>query len=59
MSICFCRFILAAVIAVLAIFWWPATWVQWVVIVAAIILAIMSLFYKSCCCASMLKRGEV
>ena len=58
MSICFCRCLFAVVIAVLAIFWWPAIWAQWVIVVAAVLLAIMSLFYKSCCCAGMLKKGE-
>lgn len=58
MKICFCRFLLAAAIIVLAIFWWPQVWVQWVVIGLAVLLAITSLFYKTCCCAERLKAKE-
>jgi hypothetical protein len=49
MKICFCRFVLAAAIVVLAIFWWPAPWAKWVIVAAAAILAIMGLFYRTCC----------
>ncbi len=50
MAICFCRFLLAAAIVVLALFFLPAPWARWVIIIAGAILAIMSLFYKACCC---------
>jgi hypothetical protein len=50
MKLCFCRFILAAGIAVLAIFWWPLTWAKWAIVAAGAILAVMSLFYQTCCC---------
>lgn len=56
--ICFCRFILAVVIAVLAIFFIVETWAQWIIVIAAVILAIMSLFYKACCCATLFKKTE-
>jgi hypothetical protein len=58
MGICFCRFILAGAIAVLAIFFWGQVWAQWVIIVAGVLLAIMSLFYKTCCCAELTKKEE-
>ena len=55
MKMCFCRFILAVAIVVLAIFWWPAAWAKWVIIVAGAILAIMALFYQTCCCRTIKK----
>ncbi len=55
MKLCFCRFLLAVAIVVLAIFLWPATWAKWVIVAAAAILAIMSLFYQTCCCRSLKK----
>lgn len=57
MKLCYCRFLLALAIVVLALFWWPIAWAKWVIIVAAAILAIMSLFYQTCCCRS-LKKAE-
>ena len=57
MKLCFCRFLMAIAIVVLAIFWWPAVWVRWVIIIVAAILAVMSLFYKTCCCR-MIKKTE-
>lgn len=50
MKLCFCRFLMAAAIVVLAIFWWPAVWAKWVILAAGAILAIMSLFYQKCFC---------
>jgi len=58
MKLCFCRFILAAAVVVLAISSWPAVWAKWVIIIAAAILAIMSLFYQTCCCRSIRKTGS-
>ncbi|HSA95478.1 MAG TPA: hypothetical protein VLJ16_05475 [Acidobacteriota bacterium] len=55
MKLCFCRFILAAGLVVLALFFWPAAWAKWVIVIAAAILAIMSLFYQTCCCRSLKK----
>ena len=55
MKLCFCRFLLAAAVVVLALVWWPATWAKWVIVAAAAILAIMSLFYQTCCCRSLKK----
>jgi hypothetical protein len=55
MKLCFCRFLLAVAIVVLAVFFWPATWAKWVIVIAAAILAIMSLFYQTCCCRSLKK----
>lgn len=51
MKLCFCRFLMAAGIVVLAIFFWPAVWAKWVTVAAAAILALMSLFYNKCICA--------
>lgn len=53
MKLCFCRFLLAAAIIVLAIFFLPAAWAKWVIVVAAALLAIMSIFYQSCFCRSL------
>ncbi|MFC2161440.1 hypothetical protein ACFLRX_07300 [Acidobacteriota bacterium] len=58
MKLCFCRFLMAAAIIVLALVWWPAVWAKWVTVAAAGILAVMSLFYKSCCCADKKKSAE-
>lgn len=58
MSLCFCRFLLAAAIVVMALFFLPAPWAKWVIVVAGALLAIMSLFYKTCCCAGKLKKAE-
>ena len=55
MKPCFCRFLMAAVIVGLGIFFWPAAWARWVIIIVGGILAIMSLFYKTCCCANLKK----
>ena len=55
MKFCFCRFILALAILVLAIVWWPASWVKFVIIIASALLAIMSFFYDTCCCRK--KKG--
>jgi hypothetical protein len=57
MKMCFCRFLLALGIIVLAVFFLPAAWAKWVIVVAGALLAIMSLFYKTCCCAN-LKKAE-
>ena len=58
MKICFCRFLLAVAIVVMAIFFLPAVWATWVIIVAGALLAIMSLFYQTCCCAKKVKKAE-
>jgi hypothetical protein len=50
MKLCFCRFLMPAVILVLALVWWPASWAKIVIIVAAALLTLMSLFYNVCCC---------
>ena len=50
MKFCFCRFILATAILVLAIVWWPGSWAKIVIIVASALLALMSFFYNTCCC---------
>ena len=50
MKICFCRFLLAAAIVVIALVWFPALWTKWVFVIAGALLAIMSLFYTKCCC---------
>lgn len=49
MKLCFCRFLLAAGIVVVALIWGPAMWAKWVIVAAAALLAIMSLFYNVCC----------
>jgi hypothetical protein len=54
LKLCFCRFLLALAILVLAIVWWPAGWAKIVTIVAAAILTLMSFFYNVCCC----RRGK-
>jgi VIT1/CCC1 family predicted Fe2+/Mn2+ transporter len=51
MKLCFCRFLLAAAIVVIAIFFLDASWAKLVLIIAGALLAIMSLFYKKCFCA--------
>lgn len=50
MKLCFCRFLLALGIVVLAVFFWPESWAKWIIVVAGALLAIMSLFYNACCC---------
>lgn len=50
MKLCFCRFLFAASILVLAIFFWPASWAKIVIIIAAALLTILSLFFNVCCC---------
>ena len=55
MKLCFCRFLMAAAVIVLAVVWWPAAWAKWVIVALAAVLAIMSLFYQTCCCRSMKK----
>lgn len=57
MKLCFCRFLLALGIVVLAVFFLPAVWAKWVIVAAGALLVIMSLFYSKCCCAS-LKEGK-
>ena len=46
MKLCFCRFLLAVAIVVIAIFFWEASWAKIVLIIAAALLAILSLFYN-------------
>ena len=58
MKLCFCRFILAAAVVVLAVVWWPLAWAKWAIVVAGAILAIMSLFYQICCCRGEKKAGK-
>ena len=58
MKLCFCRFLLALGIAVLAVFFWPEAWARWVIILASGLLAIMSLFYRACCCANLMKKEQ-
>jgi VIT1/CCC1 family predicted Fe2+/Mn2+ transporter len=50
MNLCFCRFILAAAILVLSIFFYAHGWARIVIIIAAVLLTIMSFFYNVCCC---------
>ncbi len=58
MKLCFCRFLMAAAIIVLAIVWGDAAWAKWVIVAAAGVLAVMSLFYNSCCCTGKKKTAE-
>jgi len=58
MKLCFCRFLLAVAIVVMALFFLPAAWAKWVIVVAGALLAIMSLFYNKCCCASKVKKAD-
>ena len=58
MKLCSARFILAAAIVVLAIFWWPLMWAKWVIVAAGAILAVMAIFYQACCCRDMGKTEE-
>jgi len=58
MKLCFCRFLLAAAIIVLAIVWGPTVWAKWAIVAAAGILAVMSLFYTSCCCTDRKKAAK-
>jgi VIT1/CCC1 family predicted Fe2+/Mn2+ transporter len=55
MKLCFCRFLFAAAIIVLAIVWWPAAWAKWVIVVAGALLAILSLVYTKCFCRDLKK----
>jgi len=57
MKLCFCRFLLALGVVVLAVFWWPESWAKWIIVAAGALLVIMSLFYNTCCCRS-LKEGK-
>lgn len=50
MNLCFCRFIMAAGILVLSIFFYAHGWAKIVIIILAAILTIMSFFYNTCCC---------
>lgn len=50
MGICFCRFLLAAAVAVIALVAWGTSWGKIAVIIGAILLAIASLSYRACCC---------
>jgi hypothetical protein len=50
MKLCFCRFLFAVAIILIALIWWPAAWAKIVIIIAAAILALASLFYQTCCC---------
>jgi chromate transport protein ChrA len=50
MKLCFCRFLLAIAIVVIAIFFWEASWAKIVLIIAAGLLAFLSLFFNVCCC---------
>ena len=56
MKLCFCRFLLAVAIVVIALFWLSAAWAKWVIIAAAALLAIMSLFYNKCICQDKKKE---
>jgi len=58
MKLCFCRFLLAAAIVVIAVFFLDASWAKLVLIIAGALLAIMSLFYKKCFCAGKDKAAE-
>ncbi len=58
MKLCYCRFLMAVAIIVLAIVWGDATWAKWVIVAAAGVLAVMSLFYKSCFCSDRKKTAE-
>jgi len=49
MKLCFCRFLLALGVVVLAVFFFGEPWAKWVIVAAGAILAIMSLFYNVCC----------
>lgn len=53
MKLCFCRFLLAVAIIVIALFFWASSWAKIVIAIAAGLLAVMSLFYKTCCCANL------
>ncbi len=58
MKLCYCRFLMAAVIIVLAIVWLDTSWAKWVIVASAGVLAIMSLFFKSCFCTDKKKPAE-
>ncbi len=57
MKFCFCRFFLAVVVFLLAMFWWPAGWAKWGVVAAGAILVIMGIFSRTCCCRDRKKAG--
>ena len=50
MNLCFCRFLMAAGILVLSIFFYAHGWAKIVIIILAALLTIMSFFYNTCCC---------
>jgi chromate transport protein ChrA len=58
MKLCFCRFLLAAAILVIALFFWQASWAKIALIIAAGLLAFLSLFFNVCCCR-MKKEAKV
>jgi VIT1/CCC1 family predicted Fe2+/Mn2+ transporter len=58
MKLCFCRFLLAAAIVVIAVFFLDATWAKLALIIAGALLVLMSLFYKKCFCAGKDKAAE-
>jgi VIT1/CCC1 family predicted Fe2+/Mn2+ transporter len=58
MKLCFCRFLLAAAIVVIAVFFLDATWAKLALIIAGALLVLMSLFYKKCFCTGKDKAAE-
>jgi hypothetical protein len=58
MKLCFCRFLLAAAIVVIAVFFLDQSWAKLALIIAGALLAVMSLFYKKCFCAGKEKPAE-
>ena len=50
MGICFCRFLLAAAILVIALVAWGSSWAKIAVIIGAALLAVAGLGYRTCCC---------
>jgi len=49
MTQCWCRFVLAIIVVVLA--WWDPSWAKWALTVVGVLLAILALTGK-CCCAN-------
>jgi hypothetical protein len=59
MTQCWCRFVLAVLVVVLA--WWNPDWAKWALTIIGVLLAILALTGKCCCstkCEEEKKKEE-
>ena len=57
MNLCYCRFVLAALVIVFA--WWNVSWAPIALTVIGAILAIMALSHNKCCCCKHKEEKKV